>query len=188
MASDIQWCAVSSHVWTTRVDPESVTIGLVMGSEHLLMVDSGSTPQQGHDLALSAAMALGRPVDRLVITHHHDDHVGGLCGVTRCAQESKVDMESWMHRRAVDRCSDAAISHPISLMAYLDLGGVTAEILHPGAAHTDGDLTVRVPGDHVTFMGDLIETSGPPQADSTTDFWDWAGAIDMVMNLSLIHI
>ena len=92
MASDIQWCAVSSHVWTTRVDPESVTIGLVMGSEHLLMVDSGSTSQQGHDLALSAAMALGRPVDRLVITHHHDDHVGGLCGVTRCAQESKVDM------------------------------------------------------------------------------------------------
>ena len=159
MASDIQWCAVSSHVWTTRVDPESVTIGLVMGSEHLLMVDSGSTPQQGHDLALSAAMALGRPVDRLVITHHHDDHVGGLCGVTRCAQESKVDMESWMHRRA-------------------------AEILHPGAAHTDGDLTVRVPGDHVTFMGDLIETSGPPQADSTTDFWDWAGAIDMVMNVT----
>ena len=50
MASDIQWCAVSPHVWTTRVDPESVTIGLVMGSEHLLMVDSGSTPQQGHDL------------------------------------------------------------------------------------------------------------------------------------------
>ena len=103
MASDIQWCAVSSHVWTTRFDPESVTIGLVMGSEHLLMGDSGSTPQQGHDLALSAAMALGRPVDRLVITHHHDDHVGGLCGVTRCAQESKVDMESWMHRRAVAR-------------------------------------------------------------------------------------
>ena len=69
-------------------------------------------------------------------------------------------------------------------MAYLDLGGVTAEILHPGAAHTDGDLTVRVPGDHVTFMGDLIETSRPPQADSTTDFWDWAGAIDMVMNVT----
>lgn len=184
MASDIQWCTVSSHVWTTRVDPESVTIGLVMGSEHLLMVDSGSTPQQGHDLALSAAMALGRPVDRLVITHHHGDHAGGLRGVARCAKESGVAVESWMHRTAVEHGPTPAIDHPISLMAYLDLGGVTAEILHPGAAHTDGDLTVRVPEDHVTFMGDLIETSGPPQADSTTDFWDWAGAIDMVMNVT----
>lgn len=181
MTSTLHWTPLTAHVWTTRVEPHGVTCGLVIGSQHVLLVDTGSTPQQGTELAMAAARALGRPVDRIVLTHHHDDHVGGLGG---------LDAPSWMHRRAAEHCADALdaagaeVTHPISLMAYLDLGDVAAEVVHPGAGHTDGDLVVRVAADEVILVGDLLETSGDPQADDTTDFWSWAGALDTVMNLT----
>ena len=87
-----QWFALTPRVWTTSVEPESVTCGLVAGEDHVLLIDTGSTPEQGHTLAMSAARMLGRPVDRIVVTHHHYDHSGGLPGIT--------DAEVWMHEAA----------------------------------------------------------------------------------------
>lgn len=169
-STQVEWSPLTARVWTTRLEPDAVTCGLVLGSDHLLLVDTGSTPAQGGALVWAAARALGRPVDRVVVTHHHGDHAGGLAGVG--------DAQIWMHRSAVARLQGApAIAHAISLMAYVDLGGLAVEVLHPGAGHTDGDLVVRVADEQVTFAGDLIETSGDPQADESTDFWAWPAAI-----------
>lgn len=170
ITAEVEWSPLTARVWTTRLEPCAVTCGLVIGEEHLLMVDTGSTPDQGRALAWGAARALGRPVDRLVVTHHHGDHCGGLTGVPGA--------EAWMHSAALARLQDPPeVAHPISLMAYVDLGGLGAEVLHPGAGHTDGDLIVRVPEEQVTFTGDLVETSGDPQADESTDFRNWPSAI-----------
>jgi glyoxylase-like metal-dependent hydrolase (beta-lactamase superfamily II) len=45
--------------------------------------------------------------------------------------------------------------------AVIDLGGRSIVVLHPGPAHTAGDLVVLVPDAALAFMGDLIE-HGPP--------------------------
>lgn len=167
---EVEWSPLTARVWTTRLEPSSVTCGLVLGSDHLLLVDTGSTPAQGRALAWAAARALGRPVHRVVVTHHHGDHAGGLAGIEGA--------EVWMHRSALARLREPpTIAHPISLMAYVDLGGLAVEVLHPGAGHTDGDLVVRVADEQVTFAGDLIESSGDPQADESADFWSWPSAI-----------
>ncbi len=184
---DVVWSPLSARVWITRLEPCAVTCGLVIGEDHLLLVDTGSTPRQGSALSMAAARALGRPVDRVVVTHHHEDHSGGLDGLTGTGAAG-VDgdgAEVWMHRAALarlDTAHRAGIAHPTSLLAYIDLGGLAAEVLHPGAGHTDGDLVVRVPDEQVTFVGDLAETSGDPQADESTDFWNWPSAISSVIN------
>ncbi|MCI1748996.1 MAG: MBL fold metallo-hydrolase [Acidipropionibacterium sp.] len=182
------WSPLTARVWTTRLEPCAVTCGLVIGEDHLLLIDTGSTPQQGAALSMAAARALGRPVDRVVVTHHHDDHCGGLAGLVGAkkpgAGEGDADgVQVWMHRAALARLADApAIAHPTSLLAYIDLGGLAAEVVYPGAGHTDGDLVIRIPEEEVTFVGDLVETSGDPQADESTDFWNWPSAISSVIS------
>ena len=168
-----QWFALTPRVWTTSVEPGSVTCGLVAGEDHVLLIDTGSTPEQGHTLTMSAARMLGRPVDRIVVTHHHYDHSGGLPGIT--------DAEVWMHEAALAHCPDLHVDHPVSLMAYVNLGGLGAEVIHPGPAHTDGDLIVIVRDEKITFVGDLVETAGEPQSDETTDVRGWPRAIDSVI-------
>lgn len=166
----VGWSPLTARVWATRLEPDAVTCGLVLGSDHVLLVDTGSTPAQGRALTWAAARALDRPVDRVVVTHHHGDHAGGLAGIEGA--------EVWMHRSAARRIGGLdGIEHPISLMAYLDLGGLGVEVIHPGTGHTDGDLVVRVAEERVTFAGDLIESAGDPQADESTDFWNWPSAI-----------
>ena len=102
-----QWSALTTRVWTTTVEPESVTCGLVAGEDHVLLIDTGSTPEQGHSLAMSAVCMLGRPVDRIVVTHHHYDHSGGLSGIN--------DAEVWMHEAALAHCPDLHVDHPCLL-------------------------------------------------------------------------
>lgn len=168
-----QWSCLTPRVWTTIVEPESVSCGLVAGEDHVLLIDTGSVPEQGRALAMSAACMLGRPVDRIVITHHHYDHSGGLPGIDNA--------EVWMHEAALAHCPDLQVDHPVSLMAYVNLGGLGAEIIHPGPAHTDGDLIVIVRDEKITFVGDLVETAGEPQSDETTDVRGWPRAIDSVI-------
>lgn len=171
---EVSWQQVAERVWRTQVDPHQVTCGLVAGEDHCLLVDTGSDPEQGRRIAASAAKVAGRPVDRVVITHHHDDHVGGLGGLD-------PSVESWMHRSASARCG-ATVTHPLSLMAFIDLGGLGAEVLHLGPGHTDGDLVVHVPDRGVTFTGDLVETSGDPQCDESSDPWGWAQVLDALLS------
>lgn len=173
------WTPLTQRVWTTAVEPESVTCGLVVGTDHALLVDTGSDPEQGRALAQSAARACGLRVDRVVVTHHHDDHAGGLGGVG--------EAEVWMHEAAVARREGLQVDHPISLLAWIDLGGTGVEVLHPGTGHTDGDLVVIVRDEGVTFVGDLVETAGDPQSDESTDQHHWPSAIDSVITATGGH-
>ncbi len=51
--------------------------------------------------------------------------------------------------------------------AVIDLGGRAIRVLHPGPAHTPGDLVVVVPDEDVAFLGDLIEYGPPFFGDGT---------------------
>jgi len=59
---------------------------------------------------------------------------------------------------------EAEVTPPSRLVAdsaVIDLGGRTLRVLHPGPAHTTGDLVVVLPDEGIAFLGDLIE-HGPP--------------------------
>jgi glyoxylase-like metal-dependent hydrolase (beta-lactamase superfamily II) len=57
------------------------------------------------------------------------------------------------------------------------------EIAHIGRGHTDGDLVVVVPDADVLFVGDLIESAGPPSFGSDSVRDEWPATVDGVIGL-----
>ena len=51
--------------------------GIVVGPRSLLAIDAGGGPQHARNF-IAAAKPLGKPFDRVVITHEHPDHIVGL--------------------------------------------------------------------------------------------------------------
>ncbi len=64
--------------------------GIVAGPRSLLAIDAGGGPQHARNF-IAAAKPLGKPFDRVVITHEHPDHIVGLtqfpAGIEIVAQE-----------------------------------------------------------------------------------------------------
>lgn len=185
------WRAIREHVFVAALQPASVNIGLVVGDDHVLLVDTGSNPEQGRQIAASVLELVGRPVDRVVVTHSHWDHAFGLAGIDA---EVSVAHESWW--QWVQRPESLALCEQlrfesvelrdttdrISLMKGFDLGGgVWVEVLHFGPAHTQTDLVVRVPGADVVFCGDLVEVGAEPGFDDSSSILDWPQVMDALM-------
>lgn len=179
----MEFTPVRDGVWTTVVQPDAVTVGLVAGSEGAVLIDTGSSPSQGRELRAAATRVTDVPLTTVILTHAHHDHSFGLAAFD--------DLETIGHEGVADRLrsdearqraallgldpDDLAVPNaPMSLLGAVDLGGgMWLEIASFGPAHSDTDLIVVVPPREVIFAGDLIETSGPPQLDDTTDVKNW---------------
>jgi glyoxylase-like metal-dependent hydrolase (beta-lactamase superfamily II) len=69
--------------------------------------------------------------------------------------------------------------------ARLDLGGVLAELINVGQAHTRGDQVVFLPDSGVLFAGDLVEDRFLPIfPDEDADGLLWLAALDRLEALS----
>jgi glyoxylase-like metal-dependent hydrolase (beta-lactamase superfamily II) len=186
------WREVRSGVYVAVAEPESVNLGLIVGSQRSLLVDTGSSPAQGRALRSSVGALTDRPLTAVVVTHWHYDHAFGLAAfadVPRIAHESvnsrllSAEAAVEAKRLGVDAYELGQPNVEIAVATALDLGGRRVEIAHLGQGHTDGDLVVVVPDADVLFAGDLLESAGPPSfgADSVPD--EWPATVDAVIGL-----
>jgi len=173
-------------------EPESVNLGLIVGADRALLIDTGSSPAQGRAVRQSVADITDHPLAAVVVTHWHYDHAFGLAAfddLPRIAHES-------VHTRLLSAAAVAEarrlgvnpgdLRHPtrdIAVATAIDLGDRRVEIAHLGSGHTDGDLVVVVPDADVLFAGDLIESAGPASfgLDSLPD--EWPATVDAVIGL-----
>ncbi|SHI66325.1 Glyoxylase, beta-lactamase superfamily II [Tessaracoccus bendigoensis DSM 12906] len=166
------WTPVTDRVFVTRVEPHGVNVGLVVGADSALLVDSGNTPEQGRELIESAAELAGVPVSHVVVTHDHDDHSGGVAGMGQVTSIAHENLEAF------------APTRQFSMAVAVDLGGQRVEMIHFGEAHTRSDVLVFVPGESVIFAGDLLEEGGDPQVDDTTSLSNWPTVLDGALGAS----
>jgi glyoxylase-like metal-dependent hydrolase (beta-lactamase superfamily II) len=186
------WREVRSGVYVAAAEPESVNLGLIVGSRRTLLVDTGSSPAQGRALRASLATVTDKPLAAVVITHWHYDHAFGLAAfpdVPRIAHESvhsrlcSAEAVAEAKRLGVDPHELGQPNAEIAVATALDLGGRRVEIAHLGRGHTDGDLVIVVPEADVLFAGDLLESAGRPSfgPDSVPD--EWPATVDAVIGL-----
>lgn len=184
----IEWRELTPKVFMATLQPESVNVGLVVGSEAALLVDAGSAPEQGALLLASANARAGVPVTHVVVTHNHWDHwfgLAGMRGVVGIAHENLVGTQpSADTLQQAGRLGLAELPLPaqtFSLARPVGLGGLHVEILHFGGGHTSCDAFVFVPSENVLFVGDMLEQGADPQFDETSDPKNWPLALDGVL-------
>ncbi|MCL1838349.1 MAG: MBL fold metallo-hydrolase [Propionibacteriaceae bacterium] len=161
--------SIADRVWIAPAEPESVNIGLVAGESHGLLIDTGSSPQQGAQIRRAAEATAGVPLCGVFVTHDHYDHIGGLAAFD--------DLPSYAHE------SVASASERFALVKSIELGSRQVELAYFGQAHTFGDVVAVVPDADVIFVGDLLESLQPLQFDTTSSFSGWVKALDGVCSM-----
>ncbi|GAB3936638.1 MBL fold metallo-hydrolase [Kribbella albertanoniae] len=151
-------------------------IGLIGGSQAVLVVDTGLGPRNAEQvLKFATEYAAGRRL-YLTTTHFHPEHAFGAQAfageatyLVNSAQatdlSAKGDGYLAMFRQlgtAVARELDG-VELPTANLVYddtheLDLGGRVVQLRPTGRAHSRGDQIVTVADASVMFTGDLVET------------------------------
>ena len=184
--------AVTDRVFVAVAEPAAVNIGLVVGAAGCLVVDTGSSPEQGAAIRAAAEALAGVPLVAALATHWHFDHAFGLAafaGVPTYAHESVPGRLAQTSTREVAENLDvafdslAAPTQTFALARVVDLGGLRVELVHFGRGHTDGDVVAIVPDSGVIFTGDLLESAGPPAFGPDCYLREWPSAVDGILGL-----
>jgi cyclase len=171
--------------------------GIVEGPRSLLAIDAGGGPQHARNF-IQAASSLGKPFDRVVITHEHPDHSTGLTqfppGIEIVAQEETraqlVKMgtpatpaywktnPAWGRPDDVNRVVLATVAFHDRMSVYY--GDTRVDFVWPGRAHTSGDALVYVPAEKVVFLGD-IGFFGVTPLNGSGFIQDWIKVCDSLL-------
>jgi len=145
----------------------------VAGADSLLAVDATSAPIQAKRFIAAGQQVTGRRFKRVVISHHHPDHIGGIqyfegadviaheqCRAMMAKFAGLPKFASWDKRQNwADGTEDFKLTLPnvtySERMALHDYGDTLVEFIYPGPAHTTGDTLVYLPREKIIFLGDI---------------------------------
>jgi len=196
-----EWEQLADRVYRCRLPFLDVTIGLVHGTQAVLLIDCGTTLAEAGGIAEDVRELTGSEVTHLVMTHHHFDHIlgsGGFPGAQTYATAPVAAalstgigaIRAYALRYGADpvdlELAIAAVRTPDHIIenTHIDLGDRVLRVEHPGRGHTDHDLIVVVPTSGpgpVVFCGDLIEESADPAIDEGSDVAAWPQTLDRVL-------
>jgi cyclase len=175
--SELKQLAPSVYAFLQREAPGQSNLsvsnfGIVAGPRSLLAIDAGGGPQHARNF-IAAAKSLGKPFDRVVITHEHPDHIVGLTQFPPhieivAQEETRAQMVKmgtpatpayWATNPAWGRPGDInkvilpTVTFSDRMTVYY--GDTRVEFYWPGRAHTSGDALVLLPKEKILFMGDI---------------------------------
>jgi glyoxylase-like metal-dependent hydrolase (beta-lactamase superfamily II) len=179
-------------------------VGIVLGTEKVLVVDTAMGPANGARIRAFAEELGGDRELVLTITHFHPEHGFGA----QAFRDTRIVYNRTQLDELREKGSDylemfrtfgdtvAAELEGVELVepdeAYegalqeLDLGGRKVELRNWGLAHTRGDQIVFLPDERVLFTGDLVEERCfaifpyfPPD-DSDVDGNKWIAVLEQL--------
>jgi glyoxylase-like metal-dependent hydrolase (beta-lactamase superfamily II) len=196
---------VSDHVWAIMGFPN---IGLVVGANATLIIDTGLGPRNGATIAKVANKLAPNHKLYLTTTHFHPEHAGGEPGfptgtilIRNKVQQDDMDkhgqeiIDQFSSRNAQQKELLAGVKlrapdETFEKERDLDLGGgVTARLLWFGGAHTKGDELIFVEPDKTLISGDVVQNKVVPNIsnDGGTPS-SWIAVLDQIEKLGALHV
>ncbi len=141
-------------------------IGLAVGNDGVFMIDDQYAPLTEKILAAIKDIT-DKPVEFLINTHWHGDHVGGNEningeGAILVAHENvRVRMSTEQFMKAFDRTVPPSPEAALPEITFTDsmtfhFNGGDIHVFHVKNAHTDGDAIIHFRNDNVIHMGDTF--------------------------------
>jgi glyoxylase-like metal-dependent hydrolase (beta-lactamase superfamily II) len=193
------WREVADQVFVRRFVDFNVNVGLVVGNDCAMVVDTRASERQGRELGDEIRWLTQA---RLIVanTHHHYDHSfgnaaflpGEMWGHERCAARMRSDARTTQFALAAampevaNEYTDTSITPPNKTFrdhVTVDLGGRKVNLTHFGRGHTDNDIVILVPDVHAVFAGDLVEQGGPPSFEDSYPL-DWPGTLGRLLDFA----
>jgi glyoxylase-like metal-dependent hydrolase (beta-lactamase superfamily II) len=171
-------------------------VGIVVGNDAALVVDTGMGEANGRVvLAEARRLAPGRAL-YLVTTHFHPEHdlgAGAFPPETRMIRSA--DQEKDIAEFGLQLAEVFAGRSPVNAELLkgatfrkaditfdqardFDLGGVRVRLMAMGPNHTRGDTAVLVEGDQVLFAGDVVMQGQPAFASPYSSLAHWLESLD----------
>ena len=196
---------VSDHVWAIIGFPN---IGIVVGENATLVVDTGLGQRNGATVAQAARELAPRNRLFLTTTHFHPEHAGGVLGfpgetllIRDQVQQDEMDRHGeemirmfagrnpqWKSLLVGEQLRPPDMTFERELRLNLG-GGVTARLLWFGPAHTKGDELVFVEPDETLISGDVVQNKVEPhiygEGGTATS---WIAAVDAAAKLGARHV
>lgn len=133
-------------------------IALVRGPDRILLIDDGMEPTAPKLIEMAETLA-GRPVDFVVSTHAHGDHVGGNAALAE--HGALLVAHDNIRQRLLEDPTPAGGEDGLPVLTFSDrvsfhINGLDMHVFHLPAAHTDGDGAIHFPGVNVIHAGDVM--------------------------------
>jgi glyoxylase-like metal-dependent hydrolase (beta-lactamase superfamily II) len=196
------WQEVGDRVFVRHYAFYDQNIGVVLGDEGALLIDTRLTPRQAAEILADLQALSPLPVTVVVNTHGHSDHVFGnrsfrpaaIWGHERCVtmiestgQQQLAGLASAMPEMAAD-LAEVVLDPPDRTFAEsatveIEPGGRAVELAYLGRGHTDNDIVVTVPDANVLFAGDLLENDATPYFGDGFPM-DWPATAEALVELA----
>jgi len=145
-----------------------VNVGFIETADGVVVIDTGPSRRYGEALRQSIEKTTGKPVLRVLLTHHHPDHVLGnqafadvpiaaLPETTRLLAEQGDAMAENMYRLVGDwmRGTEVVLPSEEVQEGTLEIGGRRLQLLAL-RGHTGADLAILDERTGVLFAGDIL--------------------------------
>ncbi|NND55270.1 MAG: MBL fold metallo-hydrolase [Gammaproteobacteria bacterium] len=130
-------------------------LGLLAGADGVVLIDDG-LEQYSAKLLTTVAATADAPVDFVINTHVHGDHVGGNAALH--AQGARVVAHDSIRVRMLEADTAAAALPELTFTDEISfhLNGQSMQIMHVAQAHTDGDAVILFPDANAIHTGDVM--------------------------------
>ena len=133
-------------------------MSLLVGDDYVAMIDDGIEPVAPLLLEHVTETA-GRPINFMINTHIHGDHVGGNAHFAE--NGTVVFAHDNIRKRLLEDSKDAGGDGGLPVVTFAEgvtfhLNGLDAKVFHVPRAHTDGDAVIHFPDVNVIHAGDIM--------------------------------
>ncbi len=156
-----------------------------MSGNGLVLVD-GKLPDSYEYLRANVKRISDQPVRALILTNADPDHTGTNAQFLEAGAHLIANQDAGLSMSANDSPRPAGALPPIVTFDReytLKIGGIEAQLMHYGHAHTGGDTVVYFPNLKVVAIGDLYAALPNPDYSNGGSLVGWGPVLAQVMKL-----